>query len=183
MHFWAIFDQKCLTCFFLGQNFRKTIVVFEIRTLKFTQLQNFMKKQKCLSLGPKLPDLGILGLKFEGRIVIFEISTFEFVCLQSFGLEFQRSQICQNESLTHTVNVSIEPAFSEGLGPNPVLKYASNNKESFVKHTNKIQTETLLLFISVLLLRQEFVLKIVLTNLFRKFLIGQTMGLVNNLVG
>ena len=43
-----------------------------------------MKKQKCLSLGPKLPDLGILGLKFEGRIIIFEISTFEFVCLQCF---------------------------------------------------------------------------------------------------
>ena len=43
-----------------------------------------MKKQKCLSLGPKLPDLGILGLKFEGRIIIFEISTFEFVCLQNF---------------------------------------------------------------------------------------------------
>ena len=117
-----------------------------------------MKKQKCLSLGPKLPDLGTFGLKFEGSIVIFEISTFEFVCLQTFaekqkclnlrpkmpffagggwggcvfwakmlyldnfGLEFQRSQICQNESLTRTVHVSIESAFSEGLGPNPVYK-------------------------------------------------------------
>ena len=44
-----------------------------------------MKKQKSLSLGPKLPDLGIFGLKFEGRIAIFEISTFEFVCLQNFA--------------------------------------------------------------------------------------------------
>ena len=47
-----------------GQEFEKTIVVFESSTLKFAYLQNFPKKQKCLNLGPKMPDLGIFGLEF-----------------------------------------------------------------------------------------------------------------------
>ena len=47
-----------------GQEFEKTIVVFEISTFKFAYLQNFPKKQKCLNLGPKMPDLGIFGLEF-----------------------------------------------------------------------------------------------------------------------
>ena len=51
--------------------------------LKFGLLQNFAKKQKCLNLGPEMPDLGILGLEFKNNIVIFEISTFKFVLLQN----------------------------------------------------------------------------------------------------
>ena len=40
-HFWpkmlylGIFDQKCLIWLFLGKNFKNTIVIFEISTLKF----------------------------------------------------------------------------------------------------------------------------------------------------
>ena len=62
-----------------GKIFRKTIVIFEISTLKFASLQNFSKKQKCLNFEPKMPDLGILGLEFENNTVLFEISTLEFV--------------------------------------------------------------------------------------------------------
>ena len=62
---------------FLGKNFKKTIVIFEISTLKFVYLQNFTEKQRCLNLEPKMPDLGIFGLEFENNIVIFEISTLE----------------------------------------------------------------------------------------------------------
>ena len=58
---------------------KKTIVIFEISTLKFVYLQNFTKKQKSLNLGPKMPDLWIFGLGFENNIAIFEISTLKFV--------------------------------------------------------------------------------------------------------
>ena len=75
----GIFDQKCLNWVFLGKDFKKTIVRFEISTLKFVYLQNFPKKQKCLNLGPKTPDLGNFGLKFENNIVMFEIGTLKFV--------------------------------------------------------------------------------------------------------
>ena len=64
---------------------KKTIVIFEIITLKFSYLQNFTKKEKCLNLGPKTPDLGIFGLEFENNIVIFEISTLKFVSLGNFA--------------------------------------------------------------------------------------------------
>ena len=43
-------------------NFKNTFVIFEISTLKFFYLRNFVKKQKCLNLGPKIPYLGIFGL-------------------------------------------------------------------------------------------------------------------------
>ena len=62
-----------------GLEFKKTVVIFDISTLKFVYLQNFTKKQKCLNSGPKMPDLCIFGLKFESNIAIFEISTLEFV--------------------------------------------------------------------------------------------------------
>ena len=62
-----------------GQEFWKTFVIFEISTLKLAYLQNFMEKQKCLNLGPKMPDLCILELEFENNIVILESSTLEFV--------------------------------------------------------------------------------------------------------
>ena len=79
MSYLGIFDQKCFIWIILGKNFKNTVVIFEISTLKFVYLQNFTKKQKCLNFGPKMPDLGILGLEFENNIVIFEISTLEFV--------------------------------------------------------------------------------------------------------
>ena len=36
-----------------GLELQKTIVIFEISTLKLVKLENFAKKQNCLSLGPK----------------------------------------------------------------------------------------------------------------------------------
>ena len=36
---------------------------------------NFLKHQKSLNLGPKLPYLRVLGSNFKKTIVIFEIST------------------------------------------------------------------------------------------------------------
>ena len=76
----------------LGRNFEKTIVIFEISTLKFVYFQNFTKKQKCLNLRPKMPDLCIFGLEFENNFVIFEITTFEFAKLQ----KFTKKQKCLN---------------------------------------------------------------------------------------
>ena len=64
MPYLGIFDQKWLIWVFSGTVFRKTIVIFEISTLKFVYLQNFTKKQKCLISGPKMPDLGISGQGF-----------------------------------------------------------------------------------------------------------------------
>ena len=66
-------------------------------------------------MGPKIPYLGILGLESEKTIGIFEISTLK--CVTS-------------ESLTHTVNFGVGPAFSkgpgsafsEGPGPGPLYK-------------------------------------------------------------
>ena len=75
----GIFDQKCLNWVFLGKDLKKTIVRFEISTLKFVYLQNFTKKEKCLNLGPKMSDLCIFELEFENNIVILEVSTLEFV--------------------------------------------------------------------------------------------------------
>ena len=79
-------------------------------------MQNFVKKQKCLNLGPKIPYLGIFGPEFLKTIVIFEISTLEFV---------------KDESVTHTTTFGIGStfskglgsAFSEGPGPGPALLY------------------------------------------------------------
>ena len=81
-----------------------------------SNLINFVKKWKCLNLGPKMPYLGIFGLEFQKAIVIFEIST-----LKSVKTEF----------LTHTVNFGIGSAFakspgsafSECSGPGPGLLY------------------------------------------------------------
>ena len=73
------FVQECLISVFSARIFKKAIVIFEISTLKFSYLQNFTKKQKCLNLGPKMLDLGIFGLEIENSFVIFNISTLEFV--------------------------------------------------------------------------------------------------------
>ena len=55
------------------------IVVFEINTLEFAWVQNFVKKQKGLNFGPKIPYLGIFGQEFQKAIVIFEINSLQFV--------------------------------------------------------------------------------------------------------
>ena len=55
---------------------KKPVVIFEINTLIFVYFQNFMKKQKCLNLEPKMPDLGIFGMEPGNNIVISEINTF-----------------------------------------------------------------------------------------------------------
>ena len=44
MLLWGIFDQKCLIWVFLGKAFKEITVIFEINTLKFVHLQNFMEK-------------------------------------------------------------------------------------------------------------------------------------------
>ena len=43
----GIFNQKCFIWAFLCWNLKK-IVIFEISTVEFVELQNFLKKQKCL---------------------------------------------------------------------------------------------------------------------------------------
>ena len=63
----------------LGVRISKITVIFEISTVEFRKLLNFVAKQKCLNLGTKMFYLGIFGLKFENNIAIFEINTFEFV--------------------------------------------------------------------------------------------------------
>ena len=47
-----------------GLEFEINIVIFEISTLGFNLLQNNVKKQKYLNLGPEMPYLGIFGLEF-----------------------------------------------------------------------------------------------------------------------
>ena len=64
MSYLGIFDQKCFIWIILGKNFKNTVVIFEISTLKFVYLQNFTKKKKYLNLEPKIPYFGIFGLEF-----------------------------------------------------------------------------------------------------------------------
>ena len=69
--------------------FSKTIVIFEISTFDIVLFQHFVKKQKCLNLGLKMPYLSIfdqncgiwvfLRYNFKKTNFIFEISTLEFV--------------------------------------------------------------------------------------------------------
>ena len=91
MLYLSFFKQKGLIWVFWVIIF-KTIVIFQISTLKFVSLQNFTKISKCLNLEPKMSNLGIWGPEFESNIVIFEISTVEFVCLQNFA----KKQKCLN---------------------------------------------------------------------------------------
>ena len=79
MSFLGVFDQNCHILVFLGRNFKKAIVIFQIYILEYVSLENFTKKQKCLNLGQKVPVLGIFELEIENNIVIFEINIAEFV--------------------------------------------------------------------------------------------------------
>ena len=63
--------------------FQKTNVVFEIGTLEFFKLRNFMEKLKYLNLAQKKLYLSVLGLTF------WKISTLEFVKLQNFVKKWQ----------------------------------------------------------------------------------------------
>ena len=47
--------------------YSKTIFIFEISTIKFVFMQNFVKKWKYLNLGPKMHYLGIFGLEFSNN--------------------------------------------------------------------------------------------------------------------
>ena len=79
MPYLSIFHQKSLILVFLGKKFKKTIVIFEISTLKLLSLQNLFKKQKRLNIRQKMSDFGILGLELENNTVMFEISNLEFI--------------------------------------------------------------------------------------------------------
>ena len=66
MPYLGIFEKNALFGYFWGRIVvKKTIAIFELSTLKFAYLHNFMEKQKCLNLGPKMNDVGIFGLKFK----------------------------------------------------------------------------------------------------------------------
>ena len=63
--------------------FEATILKRYFGTLAFFKLQNFVRKHKYVSFGPKMPYLGIFGQQFSETIDIFEISTLIFVKLQN----------------------------------------------------------------------------------------------------
>ena len=52
---------------FFWARIKKNIVRCKISTIKFVYFQNFMRKQKCLNLEPKMPDLCTFGLEFENK--------------------------------------------------------------------------------------------------------------------
>ena len=90
-------------CF--GQQFRKTIVIFEVSALKFVLSQNLVQKLKSLNFESKMLYLGIFWLEFSKIIVVFdEISTIEFV---------------KSKFLIQTVIFGIGSAFSECPGQSP----------------------------------------------------------------
>ena len=61
-----------------GLEVENYFVIFEISTLEFVYLQNFMKNQKHLNLRCLMLYLGIFGIGFQNKFVIFEINSLEF---------------------------------------------------------------------------------------------------------
>ena len=55
--------KSALFGYFWARILKKTIVIFEISAFELVRLQTFMKKQKCLNFGPKMPYLGFLEQK------------------------------------------------------------------------------------------------------------------------
>ena len=53
MPYFDIFDKKFFIWVFLGKNVKRTIIRFEISTLKFVYFQNFTKKTKMPKFGTK----------------------------------------------------------------------------------------------------------------------------------
>ena len=95
-----------------GLEFSKTIVIFEIDTLKFVYLQNFAKKQKCKNLRTKMLDFSNFGQEFQKVFVIFEISTLKY-----FKNEFSTRAV--NSGIGSSFCKAPASAFSEGPGPGP----------------------------------------------------------------
>ena len=68
--------------------------MFEIRIIELLLLKNFVRKQKCLNLEPKITYFDIFdpkliiwiffGRNFRKTIVMFEISNLKLVYLQNF---------------------------------------------------------------------------------------------------
>ena len=56
-----VIDPKCLISIFFGKSFRKTIVIFEISSLKWVYLQNFTKKKKKSQFGTRYAWFGYFG--------------------------------------------------------------------------------------------------------------------------
>ena len=56
-------EQKLPYLCILGWNFKTNLVMFEISTLIFVKLQNFVKKN-CLNCAPKMPYLDIFWHEF-----------------------------------------------------------------------------------------------------------------------
>ena len=127
----------------LGLEFYKTIIIFEIRTLKFVKLQNLgpkmpywtfltksalfgyfrqeLKKNYC-QISNQHPQICIFAKLLRKRCLNLgpKISY-----LGIFGLEFSKTIVIfeirtlkfdKNESLTHTVNFGIGSVFSKGSG-------------------------------------------------------------------
>ena len=64
----------------LGLEIETYIVIFEISSLDFVLLQNFVRKRRTyLNLGRRIPYLSIFLLEFENDIVILEMGTVKFV--------------------------------------------------------------------------------------------------------
>ena len=62
-----------------GLEFEKIVLIFEISTLKFVWLQNFVKKQKWVKTDQKWVIRVFLSWNLKENIVIFEISTLDLV--------------------------------------------------------------------------------------------------------
>ena len=73
-------------CVFLDWNLKKTtIVLFEISTVEFVNMQKFVQSKIISNLEPKMPYLGVfLGCNFEKTDSIFQNGFLELVKLQSF---------------------------------------------------------------------------------------------------
>ena len=77
-------EQKLLYLGIFGQEFEKSIFIFEINIFEFFEKQFFVRKGKTLVLGLKMSFLSIFGMEFENTIVIIEMSTLELVLFQIF---------------------------------------------------------------------------------------------------
>lgn len=66
------------------QQFSNIIVMFEINTLEFVELQIFIQKEKHFNLEPKMRYLGTFRPEFGKSNVILDFSTLKFVIMQSF---------------------------------------------------------------------------------------------------
>ena len=74
-------DQKCVIWVFWDRILKKTIVMFEINTLKFLYFQNVKKKYKWLKFELTVPYLVISWLDLSKYIVISQIITLKYAYL------------------------------------------------------------------------------------------------------